>query len=101
MATSPWVEDAFKRARDDFLKTLKNPSKYDFSKFGTIEAVYDEAQKIQEKQKQTRTLRGAKKIEPFINGLKEYAATIEVFVQAKPEILCLLWVPGNSQSPLQ
>lgn len=90
-AVSP-VEDAFLNARKDFLKTVKNPEKYNLTGFHSVEDVYDMTDKIQEKQAATRTLRGLKRIEPFINGLKEYAAVIEVFIQAKADILSLIWV---------
>ncbi|KAH6891508.1 hypothetical protein B0T10DRAFT_313468 [Thelonectria olida] len=93
MAASSWLHEDFRSARDDFMRNLKNPSKYDFSKFGTVGDVYDAAEAIQKKQAQTKTLRAVKRLEPFINGLKEYAATVEVFVQVKPEILGLIWGP--------
>lgn len=33
------------------------------------------------------------KIEPFLEGLKGYSAVIEVFMQAKPDVLSLIWGP--------
>ncbi|KAI2624405.1 hypothetical protein GGR54DRAFT_629674 [Hypoxylon sp. NC1633] len=92
--TSPsWLDQAFKSAREDFKKSLKNPALFDFSKIASIEDVLDEATKIQKQQAKTKTLRGMKRLEPFINGLKEYAAVIEVFVQAKPDVMSFIWGP--------
>ncbi|KAF3061219.1 nacht domain protein [Daldinia childiae] len=93
MATTPpsWLDEAFKSAKEDFKKNLKNPALYDFSKINSPDDVIDEAIKIQKQQAKTRTLRGLKRIDPFINGLKEYAAVIEVFVQVKPDIMGIIW----------
>ncbi|KAI1481969.1 hypothetical protein F4774DRAFT_417330 [Daldinia eschscholtzii] len=94
MATTPsWLDDAFKSAMEDFKKSLKNPSLYDFSKINSPDDVMREAAKIENEQRKTKTLRGLRRIEPLINGLKEYAAVIEVFVQAQPEIMSLIWGP--------
>ncbi|GAB1319466.1 hypothetical protein MFIFM68171_09676 [Madurella fahalii] len=60
MPTSPWLEDAFESAREEFVRGLKNPSKYNFSEFNTIKEVYDAADAIQKRQAQTKTLRGVK-----------------------------------------
>ncbi|KAK6957593.1 hypothetical protein Daesc_000380 [Daldinia eschscholtzii] len=93
MATTPsWLDDAFRSAKEDFKKSLKNPSLYDFSKINSPDDVMREAAKIEREQRKTKTLRGLRRIEPLINGLKEYAAVIEVFVQAKPEIMSLVWI---------
>ncbi|KAI5925083.1 hypothetical protein F4810DRAFT_660893 [Camillea tinctor] len=91
--TSDWLADAFDTAKDDFIRSLKTPSRYDFSKLQTINDVYDATDEIQKKQVQTKILRGLKRIEPFIEALKEYTAVIEVFVQVKPDILALIWGP--------
>lgn len=94
MATIPssWLDDAFKSAKEEFKKSLKNPALYDFSKVVKIEDVYDEAARIQREQAKTKTLRGLKRLEPLINGLKEYSAVVEVFVQVKPDVMSLIWV---------
>lgn len=89
---SSWLDDAFKSAKDDFKRSLKNPALYDFSRISTIDDVLEEATKIEKQQAKTKTLRGLTRIRPFINGLKEYSAVVEVFVQAKPDVLSLIWV---------
>ncbi|KAI1657870.1 hypothetical protein F4813DRAFT_389137 [Daldinia decipiens] len=95
MATthSSWLDEAFKSAKEDFKKSLKNPALYDFSTVNSVDDVVDEAIKIQKQQAKTKTLRGLKRINPLLNGLKEYAAVIEVFVQVKPDIMGLIWGP--------
>ncbi|KAI4861312.1 hypothetical protein F4820DRAFT_461052 [Hypoxylon rubiginosum] len=95
MATTPssWLDDAFKSAKEDFRRSLKNPALYDFSKIVQIDDVYDEARKIQSEQAKTKTLRGLKRLEPLINGLKEYSAVVEVFIQVKPDVMSLIWGP--------
>ncbi|KAI1470272.1 uncharacterized protein F4812DRAFT_259183 [Daldinia caldariorum] len=95
MATTPpsWLDDAFKSAKEEFKKSLKNPALYDFSKINSPDDVIHEAIKIQKQQEKTKTLRGLRRIDPLISGLKEYAAVIEQFVQAKPEIMSLIWGP--------
>ncbi|KAI1802020.1 hypothetical protein F4811DRAFT_555212 [Daldinia bambusicola] len=95
MATTPpsWLDDAFKSAKQEFRKSLKNPALYDFSKINSPDDVINEAIKIQKQQEKTKTLRGLRRIDPLISGLKEYAAVIEQFVQAKPEIMSLIWGP--------
>lgn len=90
--TQSWLDDAFKSAKNEFLKKLKNPAQYDFSKVTSIEEIYAQAEKIQKDQAKTKTLRGLKKLEPLINALRDYAGVIEVFVQVKPDVMGLVWV---------
>lgn len=92
-STNPiWLDDEFKAARDNFLKNVKNPGKYDFAQFATAKDVWDATEEIQKKQSQTKTLRGLNRIRPFLEALDQFSSTIEVFVQAKPDILALIWV---------
>ncbi|KAK8087392.1 hypothetical protein PG994_002366 [Apiospora phragmitis] len=66
MATAnfPWLTEAFDSARKDFLKNVKHPDRFDFTQLVTAE-----------------------------DALTQFAATIEVFVQVKPDILALIWGP--------
>lgn len=89
-----WLDDEFKSTRDDFLKSVKSTGKYDFTKFTTAKDVWDATDEIQKRQSQTKTLRGLNRIRPFLEALDQFSDTIEVFVQAKPDILALIWV-GN------
>jgi dsDNA-specific endonuclease/ATPase MutS2 len=48
--------------------------------------------RIETEQAARKGLRNLNKIKPFLNGLRQYAEVLEVFVQAKPEILAFIWV---------
>lgn len=89
---SSWLVAAFETAKRDFIRDLKNPFNYNFQQFSSVQDVYDTAEQIQAQQSRNKTLLGLKKIEPLIQCLEQYASTIEVFVQVKPEILGLIWV---------
>ncbi|KAL5327958.1 hypothetical protein ACEPPN_005664 [Leptodophora sp. 'Broadleaf-Isolate-01'] len=49
--------------------------------------------RIQTEQAARKGLRNLNKIKPFLNGVKQYAGVLEVFVQAQPEILAFIWGP--------
>ena len=51
---------------------------------------------IQREQGKKGFLRNLNRIDPYLQWLKQYSPVIEVFVQAKPEILALIWVRGSS-----
>jgi hypothetical protein len=59
-------------------------------------AIFDDLKasikRIQTEQAARKGLRNLNKIKPFLHGLKQYAGVLEVFVQAKPEILAFIWV---------
>ena len=92
MATWNPAQEVFDVARKEFLRDLKNPSQFDFSKFKSINDVYDTTDQIQEEQGKTGDLRYLRKIQPYLEGLKQYVAVIDIFVQSKAEILALIWV---------
>lgn len=87
-----WLDDEFEAARDDFLKSVKNSGKHDFTEFTTAKDVWDATDEIQKRQSQTKTLRGLNRIRPFLEALDQFSSTIEVFLQVKPDILALIWV---------
>lgn len=91
-AKTDWLDDEFEAVRDDFLKTVKHPEKHEFTKFTTAKDVWDATEEIQRKQSKTKTLRGLNRIRPFLEALEQFSGTIEVFVQAKADILALIWV---------
>jgi len=86
------IEDAFEAARQDFLRSLKDQDVYNFSQFTSINDVYDTTDKIQEEQRRSGTLRGLNRIRPYLDCLSQYVGVIDTFVQAKPDILCFIWV---------
>ena len=93
MATNSALEETFLSARDSFLRKVKDPTVVRaISSATTIDDFNREVQVLEAQQERNKKLRGLKRIEPFVKGLEEYAGVIEVFVQAKPEIISLIWV---------
>jgi hypothetical protein len=93
VATGSIIDAAFETARKDFLASLgRIDDEYDFSKFGTIQDVYDETDRIQEEQARKGALRNLIKIQPYLSQLEQYSGVVEQFVQAKSNILALIWV---------
>ena len=92
MSAQDPIEDAFEAARQDFLRSLKDRDIYNFSQFTSINNVYDTTDKIQEEQQRSGALRGLNKIRPYLDCLSQYVGVIDTLIQAKPDILCLIWV---------
>jgi len=86
------IEDAFEAARQDFRTRLKDGDEYDFSKFTSINDVYDTTDKIQEEQSRSGMLQGLIRIRPYLDCLSQYVSVIDTFIQMKPDTLCLIWV---------
>ncbi|KAF4502250.1 Nacht domain [Fusarium agapanthi] len=91
MATT---QRAFEAAMLDFKDKLKGHSFYDqIVQTTSIEQVYQDIKNLQDKQAKSDRLRNLSKIEPFLARLREYSSVVETFVQAKPDILALIWGP--------
>lgn len=91
---TPRLSAAFQNAKQDFLSSLKDPSLFDsVTKITSIHDVYAFTTQLQHDQSKRRGLRNLRKIAPYLDRLKQYAGVIEVFVQAKPEILAFIWGP--------
>ena len=58
----------------------------------TFEDLKAEITAIQRKQAQRRGFRNLNRVRPFINGIEQYSKVIEVFVNAKPDIMAFVWV---------
>lgn len=85
---------AFETAIRKFRVELKNDDLYhEILQTRNIMEVYDVTDRLQEEQSRTGRLRHLSKIEPFLAGLRGYAKAIEVFMQAKPDVLALIWGP--------
>jgi hypothetical protein len=50
-------------------------------------------QAIEKQQANRRCLRNMQKVRPFLNALEQYSQVIEVFVNAKPDMLAFIWGP--------
>lgn len=84
------AQSAFTSAIQTFKKELDDPALYDdILKTTSIDEVYDVTEDLQK----TRPLRHLSKISPYLDRLNDYAASIELFVQIKPDILALIWGP--------
>jgi hypothetical protein len=88
------IQAAFDNAVRDFQTNLGNDELIqEISKTSTIDQVYDATDALQKEQHSKKRMRYLAKIEPFIRGLREYTAVIEVFIQSKQDVLCLIWGP--------
>jgi hypothetical protein len=88
------IQEVFEIAKREFYKGLKNPNLcIELEKTTSIDEVYNAADKLQEEQAKRGHLRHLRKIEPYLERLRQYAGVLEMFVQAKAEILSLIWGP--------
>ncbi|GAB1319448.1 hypothetical protein MFIFM68171_09658 [Madurella fahalii] len=88
------IQSTFERAVLEFKKDLNDDEIYDkISQATTIDQVYAETDKLQAEQAENGHLRHLSKIEPYLTRLDDYAQAIGIFVQAKPDILALIWGP--------
>ncbi|GAM36872.1 hypothetical protein TCE0_022r06309 [Talaromyces pinophilus] len=94
MNTTNPVQNAFDRAKREFENGLNNRALVqDILTVNTIDQVYETLEKLQVKQRKQDRLRYLARAEPFLKCLQSYASVIEVFIQVKPDVLCLIWGP--------
>src|SRR5437762_225159 len=94
MTSNDPIQEAFERAKHEFSQGLKNPNLHiELMKTTSIDDVYNAADKLQQEQAKNGRLRHLRRIEPYLERLRQYAGVIEVFVQAKPDILSFVWGP--------
>lgn len=84
-------DSAFSRVLSAFRRRL---SPQDINQFQstTLEDLKEEITRIQKIQAQRRGFRNLNKVRPFLNGIEQYSKVIEVFVNAKPDIMSFIWV---------
>ncbi|KAF5965977.1 NACHT nucleoside triphosphatase [Fusarium coicis] len=88
------VSEIFEKAKADFLSAIKDQNlRCQLQKVTTIDDIWDYTEQLQKDQASNKRLRCMKRIGPYTERLQEYAGVIEVFVQAKPDILALIWGP--------
>ncbi|KAF5573491.1 Nacht domain-containing protein [Fusarium pseudocircinatum] len=88
------MQHVFEAAMLDFKDKLKDQSLYDqILQTTSIEQVYQDIKKLQDTQAKSGRLRHLSKIEPLLARLRDYSGVVETFVQAKPDILALIWGP--------
>ncbi|KAF8241833.1 hypothetical protein K440DRAFT_608109 [Wilcoxina mikolae CBS 423.85] len=87
------TSDPFSQARSFVWNKLTDKEKKELSGINTIDHVYQVTRDIQAQQANNKTMRNMNKIRPYIEGLQKYTEVIGIFVQAKPDILALIWGP--------
>ncbi|KAH8587440.1 hypothetical protein B0O99DRAFT_747604 [Bisporella sp. PMI_857] len=70
--------------------TSEHAELFQLTTFGDLK---ESITRIQKEQAAKKGLRNLNKIKPFLNGLKQYAEVLQVFIQVKPEILAFIWGP--------
>lgn len=82
---------SFEKVLDGFRKRL-SPQDTELFQLTTFDDLKSSIKRIETEQAARKGLRNLNKIKPFLNGLKQYAGVLEVFVQVKPEIIAFIWV---------
>ncbi|KAK4244292.1 hypothetical protein C7999DRAFT_44010 [Corynascus novoguineensis] len=87
-------QQAFEAAKNAFKQSLKDENLFrELLATTSVEQVYKAAEDAQAKPYADKRLRHTAKIRGFIDKLTDYASAVDTFVQAKPEILALIWGP--------
>ena len=88
------AQDAFKNAIQSFKNALKDDKLYaEILQTTSIEQVYDLTDQLQVEQAKGNNMKHLSKIKPYLDRLEAYTGAIDTFVQAKPDILALIWGP--------
>jgi len=94
MASPDPLLQIFDDARIEFEKSLPSNVRFqDILAVTSADKLWDAMNKLQEEQAKRRRMRWLGKIGPFVERLESLSGVIEVFVQAKPEIMALVWGP--------
>ncbi|EXJ70051.1 uncharacterized protein A1O5_07124 [Cladophialophora psammophila CBS 110553] len=94
--TAPYdpIHASFDNVARDFKASLGDKELVDeILKVKTVDDVCDFTDKFQKEQGRTGRLRNLNKIQPYLETLRTYAGVIEVLVQTKQDVLCLIWGP--------
>jgi hypothetical protein len=88
------AQPAFNKAMREFRAGLKDQALYSqILETTSIDQVYDLTDKLQLVQGRGDHLRNLARIQPYLERLRAYTGVIDTFVQAKPDILALIWGP--------
>lgn len=80
------------------MQKLTDRVENDFSQFTSIDQVYNETDRIQREQGESGRLRNLRRIQPFLDCMKQYAGVLDTFVQAKPDLLSLIWASRTQRA---
>jgi hypothetical protein len=86
----PGPSSRFEQVLSQFTATLNAQQREDF-KFTTLEDLRKETAAIQLKQSGSRRLMNLRRIEPFLEGMQQYATIIEVFLNTS-KFVAFVWV---------
>ncbi|KAI0198370.1 hypothetical protein F4808DRAFT_462839 [Astrocystis sublimbata] len=84
---------AFEPAKKRLKNILNDDDLFKKLSATTIEQVWETIKEVQKKPYAEQRMRHLGKIKSFLGKLEAYAATIDTFVQVKPDILALIWGP--------
>ncbi|KAI0096658.1 hypothetical protein GGR51DRAFT_568277 [Nemania sp. FL0031] len=89
------ADEAFNAAKKSFRDQLNDQKLYDdiLTNATTMDDVYQMAAKLQEEAASQASMRYLRRLRPFLDVLAGYAQVVDVFVQAKPGLLALIWGP--------
>ena len=96
--SSSSIAAAFDTARKEFLCNFPDEDVKVFSKFTSIDDVYDATDEIQREQEGNQTLRNLAKIQPYLECLNQYSGVLDTIVQIKPDVLAVIWVSVTTQN---
>ncbi|OAL38779.1 hypothetical protein AYO20_01985 [Fonsecaea nubica] len=87
------VSSLFADASMDFKSKVPDHLVPTFDEIRTLQDLECAIRDIEASQGGRKSLRYLSKIKPYLNALDEYSKVIEVFVNAKPEIMAFVWGP--------
>jgi hypothetical protein len=91
--TAPFdpIQTAFDSSVREFKNRMADDKIYiEIPRTKTIDEVYAATDRLQAEQAKNGHLRHLSKLGPYLTRLKDYAHTVEVFVQAKAEVLAMM-----------
>jgi len=94
MSTNHPSQQAFEAAKNDFRRRLGDEKVFrDLLSTTSIEQVWKAVEDVQAKPYAEKRLRHLARIRGFLDKLSAYTGAVDTFVQAKPEIMALIWGP--------
>jgi hypothetical protein len=95
MATpNPHLLNAFAAAKKEFLASQKDCSLFErVSNVTSIQEIHEFVMQFQAQQSNTTGMRCLRRINLFLDKLRQFSQVIEQFVQVKPDVLALIWGP--------
>jgi hypothetical protein len=97
LVAASFIMTAFEQLLANFRAGLPDDEKAAFEVTTDVGEVWNEMKRIQKEQEKKKTLRYMRRIKPFLDSLHRYSEVLEVFVQAKPDVLAFIWVSAMPQ----